>query len=137
MYLEPIFSLDDIMDALPVESRKFANTNAFYKASMKSMAATPQVHKIAVKDAFLAALQKNNTDIDQIFKGLNYYLDLKRQSFPRFYFLSNEEMIEIFGRQKDHHEYLIVVNSKINKMFSGISKVQSNREESKIVSVCD
>lgn len=49
----------------------------------------------------LETLHNNNNLLDQILKCLEAYLESKRVVFPRFYFLSNEELIEILAQVKD------------------------------------
>jgi hypothetical protein len=45
-------------------------------------------------------LQKMIADCESIGKGLGEFLEFKREKFPRLYFLSNEEIVEIFGLDK-------------------------------------
>ncbi len=45
-------------------------------------------------------LQKMISDCESIGKGLGEFLEFKREKFPRLYFLSNEEIVEIFGIDK-------------------------------------
>lgn len=45
-------------------------------------------------------LQKMISDCESIGKGLGEFLEFKREKFPRLYFLSNEEIVEIFGLDK-------------------------------------
>jgi len=55
---------------------------------------------------FLHLLNELNHKFEQIQKNLNQFLEAKRGQFPRFYFLSNEDLLEIIGQSKDPYPIL-------------------------------
>jgi len=57
-------------------------------------------YRALVEDArdFITTLNKLNLDLEIIQKKLNDLLAAKRGNFPRFYFLSNEDLLEIIGQ---------------------------------------
>lgn len=48
---------------------------------------------------------------------------VKREIFPRFYFLSDEDLLEMIGQTKK----VSVVQAHLKKLFSGVQNVQFDR----------
>lgn len=52
----------------------------------------------ATQPGLLEQLEDNNKSLDEITKCLEAYLDTKRLAFSRFFFLSNDELLEILAQ---------------------------------------
>jgi dynein heavy chain len=58
--------------------------------------------------------------MEQIKKALEAYLEEKRKNFPRFYFLSNPDLLSLLSNQSDPKK----VEIHLNKCFDGIVKLE-------------
>jgi dynein heavy chain len=133
MYLENIFSAEDIQRQLPNEAQKFKQVDKFWKDLFRKVR---QSYRNTM-DAFgipnlLPQLKWANDTLDQIQKSLEIYLETKRAAFPRFYFLSNDELLSILSQTRNPH----TVQEHLCKCFDAINRVVFT-DKNEIVSMSD
>lgn len=120
MYLEPIFSSEDIMRQLPTEARRFTGVDSLWRKTLAETFQDPNFMTQADPEKRLEEkFIKANEKLEEITKGLNDYLEMKRLYFPRFFFLSNDELLEILSQTKEPR----AVQPHLGKCFEGINKV--------------
>jgi len=126
-YLLNIFEVEDIQKQLPEETGIFKMVNNKWKILMEGVNEAKNVLKATQKDGLMDTLNEMNGKLEQIQKQLDDYLEKKRQEFPRFYFLSDGDLLEILGQARDPN----AVQKHLENCFEGIHKLKIEKQENK------
>ena len=98
MYLESIFiGAEDIRLQLPEEAKKFDSIDKTYRQIMAATNSEPGIVTACTQDDRLEGLESLSERLDNSQKSLTDYLDTKRNAFPRFFFISGDELLSILG----------------------------------------
>ncbi|XP_053400577.1 cytoplasmic dynein 2 heavy chain 1-like [Mercenaria mercenaria] len=115
VYLEPIFG----RGALPKEQGRFKRVDDDYRAIMKDVRRDNRVLSLVNKAGLRNQLTTMLDQLQRCQKSLNEFLEEKRSLFPRFYFIGDDDLLEILGQSTNPN----VIQTHLKKLFAGIHSV--------------
>ena len=124
-YLEPVFSSEDIKKQMPAESTMFQEVDKAWKKLMNGVVDNPASLDVIQIPNLGKNLKECHRKLEEVQKGLNDYLEEKRSAFPRFYFLSADELLEILSETKEPEK----VQPHLKKCFEGIARLHFDGEK--------
>jgi dynein heavy chain len=119
MYLEPVFGSEDIMKQMAKEGHMFKVVDSHWHKLMAEVVTDTKVEAVTNIAHILDILKDARELLDSIQTGLNKYLETKRLYFPRFFFLSDSDLLEILSETKDP----LRVQPHLKKCFEAVDKL--------------
>uniref|UniRef100_A0A0N4ZU30 Cytoplasmic dynein 2 heavy chain 1 n=1 Tax=Parastrongyloides trichosuri TaxID=131310 RepID=A0A0N4ZU30_PARTI len=127
IYLEPIFG----RGCLPSEASRFNRVDIEFRSILNDISKDKRVIALVSRKGMKNSLEQIIDQLNRCQKALNQFLEEKRNAFPRFYFLGDDDLLEILGQSQNPN----VIQSHLKKLFQGIDKVIFNQSQSKIVAM--
>eukprot|EP01083_Nonionella_stella_P096780 272139_1 len=131
VYLQGVFTnSEDVKRQLGGFYQKFKAFDREFLQLMKGIKGDPLVdHWVSPEQGLLQKLETNQNTLNQIQKALNEYLESQRALFARFYFIGDDDLLEIIGNSRDP----IQMNRHLSKMFAGITQLQLSPDNEQVV----
>ncbi|XP_069917499.1 dynein axonemal heavy chain 9 isoform X5 [Oryctolagus cuniculus] len=120
-HLESIFiGSEDIRAQLPQDSKRFDGIDMDFKELAYDAQKTPNVVEATNKAGLYEKLEDIQSRLCLCEKALAEYLDTKRLAFPRFYFLSSSDLLDILSNGTDPQQ----VQRHLSKLFDNMAKMK-------------
>lgn len=130
-HLESIFiGSEDIRSQLPEDSKRFDGIDTDFQELVKEVEQTTNVVDATNKPKLYERLETLQDQLVLCEKALAEYLETKRLAFPRFYFVSSADLLDILSNGNNP----TVVMRHLTKLFDSMSKLkftQENDEDTK------
>jgi len=123
LYLEPIFSYPEIEIRLNQETSLYLEATSILLDINNRFMENPNFHEIKKSSDLLQILNETNEKLEKASKGVKNYLDIKRLSFTRFFFLEDSEVQKILFESIDTGKQYTLVK----KCFAGIERLKFNK----------
>ncbi|XP_001847712.2 cytoplasmic dynein 2 heavy chain 1 [Culex quinquefasciatus] len=115
IYLQPIFGAG----TLKKEEAVFKSIDKNFRYIMKEIADDPRVVSVNRINNVLSIIETLQSQISRCQNALSSYITTKRNVFSRFYFLSDDDLLEILGQSSKE----AIIQKHIRKLFPGIFKL--------------
>ncbi|NXO09420.1 DYH9 protein, partial [Oriolus oriolus] len=120
-HLESIFiGSEDIRAQLPQDSERFEGIDVDFKELAYEAQKTPNVVEATNKPGLFQQLEDIQGRLSLCEKALAEYLDMKRLAFPRFYFISSADLLDILSNGTNPH----LVQRHLPKLFDNLAKLK-------------
>ncbi|XP_076380407.1 dynein heavy chain at 89D [Megalopta genalis] len=117
LYLEGIFVGGDIRLQLPDEAKKFDEIDKLFRKTMNDTSKRLNVLECCTIEGRREEFEAMIYGLDKCQKSLTDYLNSKRAVFPRFIFLSDDELLSILGSGVP-----TAIQEHVGKMFDNLDK---------------
>jgi dynein heavy chain 2 len=127
LYLEPIFE----RGALPSEQARFNRIDTEFRDIMQQVQIEPKLFNLVDERIHHSIGNTLSTMVDQLErcqKALADFLEEKRSAMPRFYFIGDEDLLEILGQATNPQ----VIQNHLKKLFQALFSVTFNANLSAI-----
>ncbi|XP_047352693.1 dynein beta chain, ciliary-like [Vespa velutina] len=132
MHLESIFiGSEDIRSQLPEESKLFEKIDRDFKDLLKDMLSTPNIIKATNKPKLLERLEELQKELNICENALFQYLETKRLAYPRFYFVSSADLLDILSNGSNPE----LVSKHLAKLYDSVAKLKWKTEKEKITKI--
>lgn len=127
LYLHNIFvGSSDIATQLPQVCNQFMGIHKQFRNMTSIMNQEKKLRQILGNHQICSSsLTKIQSEMEGVQSSLNAYLESKRMSFPRFYFISDDDLLEMIG----HASHPNHIQKYIKKCFEGIHTLLLERNE--------
>lgn len=126
VYLEGIFMGGaDIVQQLPQDYARFKTIDTEFVSTMRKVSVQPRVLDVFGTANIQRTLERLSQQLAKVQKALGAFLERQRQLFSRFYFVGDEDLLEIIGNSNDPKK----LQRHLNKMFAGINALEYVTEE--------
>ena len=106
-YLEPLFiGSDEVRKELPEDAKRFEGLNSSVITILKEMHATGNVKAACNKAGLVKAMEDITAGLDKCEKSLADFLAGKQRQFPRFYFVSKSDLLDILSNGSQPYKIL-------------------------------
>ncbi|NWX62644.1 DYH17 protein, partial [Promerops cafer] len=120
-HLETIFiASEDTRSQLPEESKKFDTIDEDFRDLMADAVQTPNVIECTNKPGLHTKLEALQDRLAVCEKALAEYLETKRLAFPRFYFVSSADLLDILSKGTEPLE----VSRHLTKLYDSLAKLK-------------
>ncbi|XP_032831905.2 dynein axonemal heavy chain 9 isoform X1 [Petromyzon marinus] len=120
-HLESIFiGSEDIRSQLPEDSKRFEGIDADFRERAYDTEKTPNVVEATNKPGLYEQLEDIQGRLALCEKALAEYLDTKRLAFPRFYFISSADLLDILSNGTNPQ----LVQRHLSKLFDNMAKME-------------
>lgn len=120
-HLESIFiASEDIRRQLPEDTERFDGIDVEFKELMVEAVKTPNVLVACTRENLFDKLEDLQSRLGICEKALAEYLETKRLAFPRFYFVSSPDLLDILSKGQQPH----LVAAHLAKLFDNMAALK-------------
>lgn len=115
IYLEPIFSCGTLRS----EELVFLRIDKDFRYIMREIVQDPRALSVSKVPNILNVIESLENQLSRCQNTLTAYITSKRNAFPRFYFLGDDDLLEILGQASKE----AILQKHIKKLFPGVHRL--------------
>ncbi|KAJ1529252.1 hypothetical protein ONE63_006052 [Megalurothrips usitatus] len=120
-HLESIFvGSEDIRSQLPEDCRRFDMVDVEFKKLLEDLTKEPNIVRFTNKKGLYEKLEELQAHLTKCEKALAEYLETKRLAYPRFYFVSSADLLDILSNGNQP----AMVARHLTKLYDSMAKLK-------------